>query len=215
MPDERIRRRRGRPKAGESEQRRIEVIEAALDELVEHGVAKTTMASIAKRAGASKETLYSWFENRDGLVAALIRHNADVSAERVHEALAGGEATLDTLTGFGGNLLRLLTSPASIALNRAAMTIPSLADELLASGRHRVGPIVEEYLARLDDAGLIGVEDPAGAFESFYGLVIRDTQIRCLLGEAPPDADAINVRAIDAVTQFVALHPPRTGGSPA
>ena len=118
MPDERIRRRRGRPKAGESEQRRIEVIEAALDELVEHGVAKTTMASIAKRAGASKETLYSWFESRDGLVAALIRHNADVSAERVHEALAGGEATLDTLTGFGGNLLRLLTSPASIARDR-------------------------------------------------------------------------------------------------
>ncbi len=213
MPDRRPPRRRGRPKAGEAEHRRVEVIEAALDELVEHGVADTTMASIAKRAGASKETLYSWFESRDGLVAALIRHNADASAERVRAALAGGEASLETLTAFGGNLLRLLTSPSSLALNRAAMTIPSLADELLASGRHRVGPIVEEYLARLDDAGLIGVADPATAFETFYGLLIRDTQIRCLLGEPAPDDDAIEVRATDAVDRFVTLHPPRAAGS--
>lgn len=190
------------------------MIEAALEELVEHGVADTTMASIAKRAGASKETLYSWFENRDGLVAALIRHNADVSAERVRAALAGGEASLETLTAFGGNLLRLLTSPSSLALNRAAMTIPSLADELLASGRHRVGPIVEEYLARLDDAGLIGVADPATAFETFYGLLIRDTQIRCLLGEPAPDDEAIRSRAAEAVDGFAALHPPRTDGRP-
>lgn len=212
MPDRRPPRRRGRPKAGEVEQRRVEVIEAALDELVEHGVADTTMASIAKRAGASKETLYSWFDSRDGLVAALIRHNADASAERVRAALAGGEASLETLAAFGGNLLRLLTSPSSLALNRAAMTIPSLADELLASGRHRVGPIVEEYLARLDDAGLIGVADPATAFETFYGLLIRDTQIRCLLGEPAPNDDAIEVRATDAVDRFVTLHPPRAAG---
>lgn len=191
------------------ERRRLEVIEAALAELVEHGVAAATMASIAKRAGASKETLYSWFENRDGLVAALIRHNADTSAARVQEALAGGEASLATLTGFGGNLLRLLTSPSSIALNRAAMTIPSLADELLASGRHRVGPIVEAYLTRLDTAGLIGIDDPAKAFETFYGLVIRDTQIRCLLGEPAPDSAAVEERAAAATAQFVALHPPQ------
>lgn len=94
------------------------------------------------------------------------------------------------------------------------MTIPSLADELLASGRHRVGPIVEEYLMRLGEVGLIGIDDPATAFESFYGLVIRDTQIRCLLGEAPPDVGAIDVRATEAVAQFVALHPPRTVGNP-
>jgi AcrR family transcriptional regulator len=214
VPQERPPRRRGRPKAGEAERRRIEVIEAALEELVEHGVANTTMASIAKRAGASKETLYSWFESRDGLVAALIRHNADASAERVSQALAGDEASLDTLTGFGANLLRLLTSPPSLALNRAAMTIPSLAAELLASGRHRVGPIVEQYLVRLDDAGLIGIDDPSSAFETFYGLVISDTQIRCLLGEPAPDAGAIDARATRAVAQFVALHPPRTAGGP-
>ena len=45
------------------------------------------MLSVARRAGASKETLYSWFGNRDGLLRALIERNADTSAERVAAAL--------------------------------------------------------------------------------------------------------------------------------
>lgn len=187
------------------------MIEAAFDELIESGVAKTTMTSIARRANASKETLYSWFESRDGLFAAMIQHNADQTAERVGAALADASAAdgLDTLTVFGGNLLRLLTDRRSLILNRAAMTIPSLASELLASGRHRVGPIVERYLLRLDELGLITIDDAAAAFETFYGLLLRDTQIRCLLGEPPPTPEQISARADEAVRQFVTLHPPR------
>ena len=36
------------------------------------------------------------------------------------------------------------------ALNRAAMASPELAETLLASGRHRVGPLVERYLATIE-----------------------------------------------------------------
>lgn len=165
------------------------------------------MESIARRAGASKETLYSWFENREGLLSAMIRHNADATADRVRRALVDDDEPLATLTEFGGNLLRLLTNARSLTLNRAAMTMPGLATELLASGRHRVGPIVEEYLIRLDARGVIVVDDSTTAFETFYGLVIRDTQIRCLLGETAPGPAAIAARADEAVRQFVALYP--------
>ena len=48
----------GRPRQGEREERRHRVLDAALAELVEQGYDKTTMLSIASRAGASKETLY-------------------------------------------------------------------------------------------------------------------------------------------------------------
>jgi AcrR family transcriptional regulator len=37
------------------------VLEAALELLVERGYRRTTMAAIAERATASKETLYAWF----------------------------------------------------------------------------------------------------------------------------------------------------------
>ena len=163
------------------------------------------MLAIARRAGASKETLYSWFGSRDGLFSAMIVSNADATAERVASAFEGTDEPRDTLASFGAGLLRLLTDPRSLSLNRAAMTNPVLASELLASGRHRVGPIVEAYLAKTSASGALAVADPSSAFEAFYGLVIRDTQIRVLLGEPAPSAAAIRRRAAIGTDQFIAL----------
>ncbi len=181
------------------------VIEAAFEELLEQGADGVTMLKIARRAGASKETLYSWFGNRDGLFSAMIRSNADATAERVASALDGDDDPRDTLSTFATGLLRLLTDQRSLALNRAAMTNSVLAAELLASGRHRVGPIVESYLAATSASGVLAVVDPATAFETFYGLVIRDTQIRVLLGEQPPSPKALRARGETGTDQFLAL----------
>lgn len=55
-----------------------------MDEIVQHGYDDTSMAQIAARAGASKETLYAWFGDKSGLIQALIESNADL-AVRVPE----------------------------------------------------------------------------------------------------------------------------------
>ena len=209
--------RRGRPRAGERAEREQRIVAAALEELIEHGYERVTMLGIASRAGASKETLYSWFGSKEGLFAALIKANADQSAQRIQQALASDDDPIDTLRAYAAGLLRLLTGPGSIALNRAAMSSPELAEVLLAHGRHRVGPLVEAFLARLSDTGVISITDPGDAFELLYGLVIRDAQIRVLLGEQPPEPDAIAERAVSAVDEFLALtqHPPRpASGAP-
>ncbi|MEP1124202.1 MAG: TetR/AcrR family transcriptional regulator [Ilumatobacter sp.] len=199
--------RRGRLPADERDDRRAAVIEAAFAELLERGADGVTMLAIARRAGASKETLYSWFGSRDGLLSAMIVSNADATADRIATALGGGDLhePRETLAAFGAGLLRLLTDPRSLALNRAAMTNSVLAGELLASGRHRVGPLVESYLASIAASGMLDVRDPVGAFETFYGLIIRDTQIRVLLGESAPSAAAITRRAATGTDQFLAL----------
>ena len=204
--------RRGRLPAAAREQRRHDVIDAALSEIVENGYGAVTMQAIARRAGASKETLYAWFGDRDGLVSAVIEHNADLSAERVQAALADAPGDLEqarrTLTSYAVGLLTLLTGEVSVALNRAAMGSPLLAQQLLASGRHRVGPIAEAYLERLHDAGILRVPDPAVSYRLLYGLVVQDTQIRVLLGEAPPAAPMVQRQAAAAVAAFVQLSRP-------
>lgn len=58
---------------------------AARDELVERGAAGLTMEGVARRAGASKETLYAWFGTRDDLIGAVIEATADDSAQRVEQ----------------------------------------------------------------------------------------------------------------------------------
>ena len=200
--------RRGRPRAGERAQRRDHVLDAALTELLERGYDAMTMQDVASRAGASKETLYAWFGSRTGLLQALIERSADTSAERVRAALDDTEDPQATLVGYATGLLMLLTGPGSVAINRAAMTSPDLAALLLRSGRHRIGPLVEQYLARLHDAGYLEIPDPAAAFQLLYGLVIEDRQIRVLLGEAPPTVADAATHAETAVDRFLRLTKP-------
>ncbi len=198
-------RRRGRPRAGERAEREARVLDAATEELLASGYEGLTMLAIAKRAGASKETLYSWFGSKEGVVERLIQRNADASAARIQAAFETDEDPRQTLTGYATGLLALLGSPESVALNRAAMTTPALAEILLTSGRHRVGPIVEAYLERLHQQGVIQIDSSGEAFELLYGLVMQDTQIRVLLGERPPSKTTIAKRAATAVDRFLQL----------
>lgn len=181
------------------------MLDAALDQLIDDGYESVTMQRIAVRAGASKETLYAWFGSREGLLQELIERNADHSARQVEAALQRPAAVSATLTGYAVGLLSLLTSPASVALNRAAMTSPALAELLLRSGRHRVGPLVERYLDQAHTAGELHAPDSAAAFQLLYGLVVQDTQIRVLLGEPPPTRTAITRHAALSVERFLQL----------
>lgn len=197
---------RGRLPSEDRAEREDAILDAALEQLVEQGPSALSMLAVARRANASKETLYSWFGNKDGLLTALIERNADRTMGGVQAALSDHDADpREVLVGFARGLLGLLTADASVALNRAAMSSPALAERLLASGRFRVGPIVESYLAAGRDRGVLAFDDPSEAFELLYGLVVRDLQIRVLLGESPPCPDSLDARAADAVDVFLHL----------
>lgn len=200
--------RRGRLPADERERRQEAILDHALEELLDGGFTRLSMLGVARRAGASKETLYSWFGDRDGLLTALIERNGDLAAARVRAALGGHDDPRSTLAGFAAGLLALLTGESSVALNRAAMSSPELAQILLRSGRHRIGPLVEEYLTRLHDEGVVHIPDPPAAFGVLYGLVIQDHQIRVLLGESAPTSAAIQRSSELAVDRFFVLFPP-------
>lgn len=199
-------RRRGRPRAADAAAHRRAVVDAAFAELVERGYGSVTMLGVARRAGASKETLYSWFGSKQGLFAALVRTQAEQTARGVAAALDGDDEPRTVLVGFAEHLLAMLLGERSLAINRAAMASAELAAVLLAEGRHTVGPLVERYLDRLHRSGVIVAADPAAAFQTLYGLVVRDTQVRCLLGEPAPGAGELRRQAADAVGAFLRLY---------
>ncbi|MDO3650590.1 TetR/AcrR family transcriptional regulator [Nocardia mangyaensis] len=210
-----IGRRRGRPRSGEQAQRRGAALDAALDLLIADGADGTTMQAVAGRVGSSKESLYTWFGSRQGLLAALIERQSDRTNTAVAAALEQAADPRETLTGIATNLLTLLVGRPSVALNRAAMNNPELAALLLQHGRHTTGPLVEQYLTRLIREGVLAAEaDPAETFQLFYGLVIRDWQIRVLLGEVPPDSRRVAAEARTAVDNLFALAGGTSGLAP-
>lgn len=204
-----VRSGRGRPSAEDVVARRRAVLEATASLLVEGGHRAATTAAVSARAGVSKESLYSWFGDKAGLLAALVEANAESMNARFEAGLVAGADPDRVLEQFGADLLTLLTGPGSVAVNRAALAElpdrPEAATVLLRYGRFASGALVERYLADCDVRGLLPVPDPPAAFELLYGLLVQDLQIRVLLGDGRPDPEEIAARAKVAVRRFVGL----------
>ena len=101
--------------------RQQEVLDAALALLVEQGD-RLTMTAVARRASCSKETLYKWFGDRDGLLTATVQWQAAkvrvAAVDRQRLDLASLTARLEE---FAANWLSVISTETSIALNRLAV----------------------------------------------------------------------------------------------
>jgi AcrR family transcriptional regulator len=201
-----------RTKAGETDltDRQKAVLDAALALLVESGES-LTMTNVARRASCSKETLYKWFGDRDGLLTATVQWQASkvraVAFDRAHLDISKLSAGLKQ---FAADWLTVISGDTSIALNRIAVSRAGSKGRLgaivLANGRFAMGERLKPLLEAARDAGLLAFDDSEEAFRTFFGLVGRDVQIRLLLGERlPMTAASIDRESGEAARQFLAL----------
>ncbi|MBV2143885.1 TetR/AcrR family transcriptional regulator [Falsochrobactrum sp. TDYN1] len=193
--------------------RQNDVLEQALRLLVEGGDRALTTAGIARAANCSKESLYKWFGDRDGLLTAMVRWQASkVRVVPVAREKLDAESLFSSLEHFARDWLLVLSGPTSIALNRLAVSHAAsgksaLGGIVLANGpvamADRLKPILQMGL----DAKLLAFDDIDEAFRAFFGLVVRDMQIRLLLGDRLELTDAVVIRdARRATKQFFALY---------
>ncbi|MEO4000085.1 TetR/AcrR family transcriptional regulator C-terminal domain-containing protein [Mesorhizobium sp. CAU 1732] len=203
--------------------RQGEVLDVVLELLVE-GRDALTMNAVAQRASCSKETLYKWFGDREGLLTATVQWQASkVRAGNFDRQKLDAAALRESLDRFGANWLKVISSRTSIALNRVAVTHAASAKSnlgqiVLANGRFAIGERLKPLLDAAREAGLLDFDDTEAAFRTFFGLVGRDVQIRLLLGDRLDMTDAEIARdAARATQQFFALYgaqkPPASSGT--
>ncbi|RIK83066.1 MAG: TetR family transcriptional regulator [Hyphomicrobiales bacterium] len=205
-------------------ERQKDVLDAVLALLVEDGD-RLTMAAVARRAKCSKETLYKWFGDRDGLLTATVRWQASrVRAGGFDRARLDAAALRESLERFAADWLAVISSRTSIALNRVAVAHAgsgrsNLGAIVLANGRFAIGGRMKPLLEAGREAGLLAFDDTETAFRTFFGLIGRDVQIRLLLGDRlDTSEEGIAREAARATRQFFALYgasqPPAQAGSP-
>ncbi len=192
-------------------ERREEILGVALSVLAERGYRGASMLEIARRAQASKETLYAWFGDKRGLFEELVRWQA----ERVDAAIApnldhGSDDPSEVLRGFVLELQRLLLGERSVVINRAAISEatsdPTFARILAAQGRGSVVPKLVRYLEGQRERGRLEFEEAGAAIDTIIGLAIGDQQVRRLLGVLPiPDPEQMEARAERTVRSFLRL----------
>ncbi len=99
--------------------RRGEILDAAFAVFADKGFGGTTMLDIARRAQASKETLYAWFGNKDRLFEELLRVRLErIWARATPAALPETADIHPRLTALARQQLATFTDPEYIALFR-------------------------------------------------------------------------------------------------
>lgn len=194
----------------DNETRRRTVLDVAGRLLIEKGYAPTSMLQIAKAAKASNETLYKWWPNKQALFADLVTENAAHVVDAMRAAAAAEMKPLEVLERIAPILLRMLTGPLAIALNRAAAAdstdTRTLGPVLASEGRERVGAALADLMRRSIEAGEIAAPDPTAAVALYVTLLVGDLQIRLATGALTQIDDAgVEARATTAIAQFTAL----------
>lgn len=198
----------------QSPERRQQVLDEANRLIAEGGLPRLSMLELAQRLAMSKETLYAWFGSKDALLAELVGSNAA-------QAMAGLQRALERRTGsatalraalreFCRELLQLLMSERSVALNRGAVHMAhtgSFGQVLRSQGRDQVLAQLSRLLAQAASDGLLGRDRPDAMAEVLIALCLRDWQIERLVGRmGVPDEAALDQRAREAVLLFMRLY---------
>ena len=103
-----------------SDERREQVIQAAVKEFAAHGFHAASTSAIAKRAGISQPYIYALFPNKHELFLAVHRHVVDRIRRAFLEAARGGADPEERLRSMGHAYVELLADRDEILVQMQA-----------------------------------------------------------------------------------------------
>jgi AcrR family transcriptional regulator len=184
-PEAQVRRRDRRPMS----ERRRAILDAARAVFLEHGLANATIDAVVEQAGGSKTTLYGMFDNKEGLLAALVIEAAEDLVGAVNLVLLNGsEGPVEgTLHAFGKRYLEILLEPDRLALYRLVLgeagCLPGLGDTFLRASHEVVWKGMVDFLRAASAKGQITVDDPERMAHFFIDALRGHVHMQVLLNE--------------------------------
>lgn len=186
------------------------VLAGARSVFLAHGFSAATTDMIQQAAGVSKTTVYARYATKEALFIAVIEAECERFLETVRATVIRPRKLREALEAMAQAYLRVVLSPAGLALFRAvvgeAPRFPALARRFYLVGPHGFNAIVERFLeeaaARGElDVSSVGLETAA---VHFVNLVRGEAQMQCLTHPGAVPAQAQYDRwATAAVTTFL------------
>ena len=201
-----------RRRAVVAEDRRRQILDAALDVFAEHGYAAARLEDVAARAGVAKGTIYLYFADKRTLFMELARTAAAPMIERIGE-LAVADAPIDQMlrslaVRFETEVLGTRRKEVFRLVIAEAGRFPEIAEFYHRDIVSRMLPLLREVLARAARRGelRVGVEQalPHLFIAPFFMSIIWDG----LFGSIEPlDTHALLSAHIDLLTGAGAKNP--------
>ena len=204
--------------------KRTAIVAAATELFLGSGFGAVSMDRIAAQARVSKRTVYSHFENKETLFAAVMG--------AVCEDIVGGElcplASEDFLVRFspsellhrtGVYLLTIIASDTGIELYRLVSAesnrFPQLGQTFHDNGPGMMLEAMREYLTENVKTGVFAIDDVKTAAGQFFGMIMQPVQMELSIGVrkkiTAKEIDAIVSNAVDA---FMGLYAKENGSGP-
>jgi TetR/AcrR family transcriptional regulator, mexJK operon transcriptional repressor len=161
------------------EQKRQQILDAALDEFLEHGYVGASMDRISARAAASKVTVYAHFADKQALFEAVFIRaiaEAELAGASLTEALAESSDLSRDLHAFARSHVSTVTQPHLVSLRRLiigeAGRFPDLARSWHRSAPERGHATLAKTITRLAERGLVDAPDPMLAAQHLNYLIL-------------------------------------------
>ncbi|HAC63049.1 MAG TPA: TetR family transcriptional regulator [Cyanothece sp. UBA12306] len=150
-----------------------QILQGALPEFLENGYAGTSMNKIAETAGVSKQTLYSYFSDKEGLFAALITQMAAQKFRLVWSKPLAGEPQ-HVLTELAERILQQVNDPEHLSFVRLLIAEsgkqPQLSQLFLQNVAQPAIAILSNYLQEHLE---LNINDPEVTARIFVGTLIH------------------------------------------
>jgi AcrR family transcriptional regulator len=162
--------------------RRREILAAAFAEFSSHGYAGASMVAIARRARASKETLYAWFSDKETLFATVLTDRMEAMSSHVSAAVSGDPPPEDLLPVVAENVLRLMITLAplthGIQAGAGEKALRLLGKSVIAERSRFV-----DYLLRCRARGQVAFDDdPFELVSTFVAMAVGEWSLRLATG---------------------------------
>lgn len=152
-----------------------EILDVAAETFISQGFDAASVNDIARRANASKTTLYSRFPTKQKLFIAVIEQRMNLIFDQVATSLPIDPPIEGTLKEFGSRLLKLALSKEQIALLRVvsmeSSRFPELAERFYELGPKRGVAHLGRYLRVQIERGRLVREDPMMMAEHLSSLL--------------------------------------------
>ncbi|QYX58697.1 TetR/AcrR family transcriptional regulator [Roseovarius sp. SCSIO 43702] len=195
-----------------------QVLEGARTIFLRDGFERASVDDIAREAGVSKATLYSYFPDKRLLFSEIARIECNRQAEAALKDFDPEcKSVEDALREAAELVVRFFLSEFGLQMFRTCVTesqrFPELGERFYASGpgmlREKLGTILDAYVARGD----LEIDDMDLAASQFGELCKSDLFVKCICGlQCACDDAAIDRVVTGVVEMFLARYGVKQSG---
>ncbi|NHQ73289.1 TetR/AcrR family transcriptional regulator [Roseovarius gahaiensis] len=188
-----------------------QVLEGAREVFMRDGFEGASVDEIARVAGVSKATLYSYFPDKRLLFSEVARLECNRQAEEALQEVGQDDPVEDVLHEAADRIVRFFLSDFGQQVFRICVAeshrFPELGCRFYASGPAMVRERLSQVLTPYVNKGVLKIDDMDLAANQFGELCKSDLFVRCLCGVCTDVTEADIKRVTDgAVEMFLARY---------